>query len=181
MDAVQERRRHYDVAVCSRQIVESPYRAPRIGQVFENLFADHHVELRYVPWRVAKVEVWKVQRAVRLPRPRLVLAPADLDGISSVRVENGELFTDSAVHRETNPMRFDGRGSSAARLEENPMPEPRDSDGSAPKLEHPLMVIPDPVTEPEARRVCRAARRIARCDRSPRVTVSGGRTIARPA
>jgi hypothetical protein len=121
--------------------VEGLHGTPRLGEMFEHLFAEHNIEMRDVGRRVAEVEARKVQRAVGLPLPGLVLPPTDLDGISSSGVEDCELLADSPVHLESNPMRLDGRGPSAARLEENSMPEPGYSHGSAPKLEHATMLI----------------------------------------
>ena len=94
MNVVEERRCDDDVAGGSRQIVQGSLGAPWVGQMFENLFAQHDVELRHVDGWVSEVEAWKVQRAVRLPVAHLVVPPADVDGISSLGGERAEVFTD---------------------------------------------------------------------------------------
>ena len=132
MNLVEERRCHDDKAPGPREIVEGLHGPPRIGQMLENLFAEHDVELRQIGRRVAEVEAGKVQRAVRLPRPLRVQPTADLDGIASLGAENGELFADRTVHRDTNPMRLDDRRTSEANLDERPIPHPRQREWSTP-------------------------------------------------
>ena len=131
MNVVEERRCDDDVAGGSRQIVQGSYGAPWVGQCSRT--CSHSTRRTAARRRVGC-------RGRRLESPTccttssgaLAVPPADVDRISSLGGERAEVFTDRAVHHDSNPLLVDrnvSREDAAANSNERPIAYPSDVTG----------------------------------------------------